>query len=1372
MNSPHTPTQAGARSGQAFGLASHMRAAGAAGGADSGGNEIHLAQANHDTAQLQRMRSAPASAAAAYMSRPARPQLVSPTIISPPTSASIRSGGTGVAAVSSARMSMHRTRTLGGLAPQHTPLTVQEVASPSAVAGIATRVTRARPSAVRDSHSQAIADARAGAASRQMVAAHPLGDAVIAARQALHRGAATSSSRASVASPSRTRARRTRAAAAAAAASGADDDIVNVSSDTDDDEATVAGVPNIGAELTLQELRQLCDMGELSSLYDWYTPGQPSVLAQPLDDAAWFEFAGSPVMCQGQQWWAPRAAISLRDSGLELNTLRSDGSRHLLDVPVDCIKAVRVLATPCPPTEVAANRVMCQGREFPFRGGQGKSIGQAFHATFCKTCSTVPARPPKRAGAAKSMAPAADAAPSRCTQSPQQLLPLLCKPYSQSLNEDTAMSPIEVREPGIFAVAFDISVRSASGNAGGSPSSEPDSVGTASVVCFTSGHAVNQLWAMLQVFANCRPQHFGFRAGSRPATQALRYLDCEHSAGAAQSTLTFTWPCRLEHMTAPVLDRLQNEQLNAVQSHNADSPDQPGWTARASELWGCVSQSLGKPQRQVIDKCMKAIREELQPQRRAVPSLVAACQRPRRAASRQAEMRCRSHLHDDDQPSDCEGDGELFGCTPEQSSALREARALSDGQELFNFPVLDMEPGSTCKSLRIFGKDVKSLVPHQLLNDNIVELLLEWFVHFESGDRMHEDVHIMSSLFFKRLRDNPADVRTWCRRVDVFRYKFILIPIVLHGHWSLAVICNPGTFARNLERELCNESQAGPSQVESDATADYMRRLQQLASQRERERQRRQALAEEQAAPSTVDSGFVAQASAHAGVGFEAMLASSRVLCGELDDIPVPPPAEVPGLASSADAGSFMASPDRASLGAADAQPADVLLPPYLQKGGLGIRCDMPLPYIVHMDSLGRSSSHKNSLIAKNLKRWLVEEWQQHLAPERGSALAGRVCSRQFPYSQLNLPVIRPLACRQTNGVDCGVFVVRYAQSFLQGVSNSFFTPWEAELEQLEKVFALCFQGSFDNKNNKMVNGLRLAGLTLALALGKWQAECERGTTERTQLSLQRYLHSQGVTSLGAGVQPPFLRQSQERGLLQPPAPLVVSSEPDSVHTPPTEVHSTSPARHSVHSAAESSQTEGGASYAQRASRSSSPSRLSLPMDDGCATPTEHARSTSNCTDEHAGGGVSGSQCSPAAHTASPAAAAVGHKRSRPLRSPAHQIACNAQAGQVGCPTIVSACSSRQQSRAVAAAPVQASVVAMSESQLSNLSPSARSTSHASVASLNDDAGSTGAVSKASWQSANVVRVVDNSSVEPDSSDFEEAEQAAAQELGAQASYV
>ena len=1176
------------------------------------------------------------------------------------------------------------------------------------------------------------------------------------------------SSRASVASSSQTRARRTRAAAAAAAAAA--DDIVHVSSDTDDDDdTTVASVPNIGAALPSQELRQLCDMGELSSLYDWYTPGQPSALAQPLDDAAWFEFAASPVMCQGQQWWAPRAAISLRESGLELSALHPDGSRHLLDVPVDHIKAVHVLATPCPPTDVAACRVMCQGREISFQQRQSKRIGQRFHDDFCTTCSIAAPRPPRRAGAARSMAPAANAAASSCTQSPQQLLPLLCKPYSQSLNEDTAMSPVEVREPGIFGVAFDISLKSANEAVSGSQSSEPDEVSTASIVCFTSGHVVNQLWAMLQVIEGCSPEQFGFLADSRPATQAMRYSDCEQSTGAAQSTLAFTWPCRLEDMTAPVVGRLHNEQLRAIQSHNADSPNQPSWTARASELWGCVSQSLPGRLRQVIDKCMKAIREELQPQRRAVPSLFAVSQRPRRIASRKAEMRCRSHLHDDDQPSDCEGDAELFSCSPEQSAALREARALSGSEKLFDLEsVLLMEPGSTCKSLRISGKDVKSLVPHQLLNDAIVELLLEWFVHFESGSRMHEDVHIMSSLFFKRLKDNPADVRTWCRRVDVFRYKFILIPIVLHGHWSLAVICNPSTFARNLERELCNESQAGPSQVESDATADYKRRLQQLADQRERERQRRQALAEEQAAASTADSGSAVQAPVQVGVGFEATLASSRVLCGELDDIPLPPPAEVPGFASSAGAGSAMSGSGRASSGAAgDAQPADMLLPLYLQEGGLGIRCDMPLPYIVHMDSVGKSSSHKHSLIARNLQRWLVEEWQQHLAPERGAALAGRVRGRHCPYSQLNLPVLRPHACLQTNGVDCGVFVLRYAQSFLQGACNSFFTPWETELEQLEQVFALCFQSSFDNTGNRMVTGLRLAGLTLAIALGKWQAECERGTTERTQLSLQLYLRSQGVTSLGEGVKPPFLRQSQERELLRPPAPLVVSSEPDSVHTPPTEVHSTSPAHHSVHSAAASSQTEGEASEMQRASRSSSPSGgLSLSMDDACATPTEHARSTSSCISEHAGGGVSGSQSSPAVPTASPETAvpAVGRKRSRPLRSPAHQIACHAQASQAGCPTIVSACSSQQRrSRTVAAPGMQAPVVAMSESQLSNVSPSARSTSRASAASPSGDAGSTGAVSQASWQSANVVRVVDNSSLEPDSSDIEEAEPVAAQ---------
>jgi sentrin-specific protease 7 len=72
-------------------------------------------------------------------------------------------------------------------------------------------------------------------------------------------------------------------------------------------------------------------------------------------------------------------------------------------------------------------------------------------------------------------------------------------------------------------------------------------------------------------------------------------------------------------------------------------------------------------------------------------------------------------------------------------------------------------------------------------------------------------VHIFSTLFFKRLRDQGGydNVKRWTRSIDVFAYDFLFVPVNYSFHWSLAVVCNPVHFLRTAEAVQAGSEGAG-----------------------------------------------------------------------------------------------------------------------------------------------------------------------------------------------------------------------------------------------------------------------------------------------------------------------------------------------------------------------------------------------------------------------------------------------------------------------------------------------------------------------------------------------------------------------------------
>ena len=171
----------------------------------------------------------------------------------------------------------------------------------------------------------------------------------------------------------------------------------------------------------------------------------------------------------------------------------------------------------------------------------------------------------------------------------------------------------------------------------------------------------------------------------------------------------------------------------------------------------------------------------------------------------------------------------------------RSPGAGADATPLFQYP-----PGpAAVDSIVVTRGDVDRLEPDEFLNDNLVDLYVKVLVAdaarsrlaaregFDAA-RLGSEVHAFSSHFFTKLqeeglrapdgKDRAYDrVERWTRGVDVFSKKFLVVPIVEHLHWSLAIVCHPGALVRVVrdliarEEEEAEERARGEDDDESDA---------------------------------------------------------------------------------------------------------------------------------------------------------------------------------------------------------------------------------------------------------------------------------------------------------------------------------------------------------------------------------------------------------------------------------------------------------------------------------------------------------------------------------------------------------------------------
>ena len=92
--------------------------------------------------------------------------------------------------------------------------------------------------------------------------------------------------------------------------------------------------------------------------------------------------------------------------------------------------------------------------------------------------------------------------------------------------------------------------------------------------------------------------------------------------------------------------------------------------------------------------------------------------------------------------------------------------------------------------IQITSKDIDTLSGLNWLNDEVINFYMQMIVaRSENNKENFRSVYSFSTFFYPRLMDAGYNaVKRWTKKVDLFSYSLVLVPVHLGMHWCLATI--------------------------------------------------------------------------------------------------------------------------------------------------------------------------------------------------------------------------------------------------------------------------------------------------------------------------------------------------------------------------------------------------------------------------------------------------------------------------------------------------------------------------------------------------------------------------------------------------------
>ncbi|BFZ53114.1 hypothetical protein PYCC9005_000137 [Savitreella phatthalungensis] len=140
---------------------------------------------------------------------------------------------------------------------------------------------------------------------------------------------------------------------------------------------------------------------------------------------------------------------------------------------------------------------------------------------------------------------------------------------------------------------------------------------------------------------------------------------------------------------------------------------------------------------------------------------------------------------------------ETLTAPPQQRRSARQlSKFLESEATQPSVPVL-IWPGGP-GSITVYSDDQRRLYTEDFLNDTLVDFFLKWYLNKDAeNEGLKSDVYIFSTFFFDRLTKDGAGinhkaVEKWTRKsgIDLFKKRFVIVPINESAHWYVMVIVN------------------------------------------------------------------------------------------------------------------------------------------------------------------------------------------------------------------------------------------------------------------------------------------------------------------------------------------------------------------------------------------------------------------------------------------------------------------------------------------------------------------------------------------------------------------------------------------------------
>lgn len=91
-------------------------------------------------------------------------------------------------------------------------------------------------------------------------------------------------------------------------------------------------------------------------------------------------------------------------------------------------------------------------------------------------------------------------------------------------------------------------------------------------------------------------------------------------------------------------------------------------------------------------------------------------------------------------------------------------------------------------NLNITRRDLKTLGGLNWLNDEVINFYMNLIIE-RGKDSKWPNTYAFNTFFYSKLvKDGPQSLRRWTKKVDLFSYDLICVPVHLGVHWCMAII--------------------------------------------------------------------------------------------------------------------------------------------------------------------------------------------------------------------------------------------------------------------------------------------------------------------------------------------------------------------------------------------------------------------------------------------------------------------------------------------------------------------------------------------------------------------------------------------------------